>query len=355
MKRLRSVILLVFVAAAVVAQDDPNIVRVPVDGMPRGARVVRYAVVPAETGNVLATEVETADGTTAFYVYDYIDHVLTARSVGPRSIPADLSRPPRAAPARRDLAVPGERFWPVSGFPGADGNEQLLSAPALGELRYARVAESPWQLSPPPEHPLAIRRVDVATDGTVLDECMIEPNITADVDRMTTGGAWWVRPFGEPHLLVGILHRGRGDDRLEALRLYNERHELVATTEPVIAVDANAIPDLVQADLSGDGSEELLFIPTVAEAEEPLVAFRFARRAGGRRILAFNLCSVRMNGPDVVRLQRALEGRGFSVGPEGLDGWYGPDTRAAVIRFQRAAGLAVTGVVDDAVWDLLGL
>ena len=62
-----------------------------------------------------------------------------------------------------------------------------------------------------------------------------------------------------------------------------------------------------------------------------------------------------MNGPDVVRLQRALEGRGFSVGPHGLDGWYGPDTRAAVIRFQRAAGLAVTGVVDDRVWDLLGL
>ena len=355
MKRLRSVILLVLVAAAVAAQDDPNIVRVPVEGMPQGARVVRYAVVPTEARNVLVTEVETADGTAVFYVYDYIDHVLTARSIGPRLIPAELSPPPRGAPARRELAVAGERFWPVSGFPGTDRNEQLLTAPPLGELRYARVGESPWQLSPPPEHRLGIRRITVATDGTVLDECLIEPNIVADVDRMTTGGAWWVRPFGEPHLLVGVLHQSPGDDRLEALRLYNERHELVGTTEPAIGVDANAIPDLVQADLSGDGSEELLFIPTAAGTGEPLVVFRFARRAGGRRILAFNLCSVRMNGPDVVRLQRALEGRGFSVGPHGLDGWYGPDTRAAVIRFQRAAGLAVTGVVDDRVWDLLGL
>ncbi|MFW5743169.1 MAG: peptidoglycan-binding domain-containing protein [Spirochaetota bacterium] len=356
MNRIVSVLLLaLIVAVASAAQDDPDIIRVPVDGLPAGARVARYAVVPTEAGNVLVTELETADGTAAFYVFDYIDHVLTARSVGPRSIPVDLSPPPVARPVTRDLEVPGDRFWEVSGFPGSDRNEQLLSAPPLDELQFALVGASPWQLSPPPDHPLAVRRMTIATDLTVLDECLIEPNITAAVDRMTTGGAWWVRPYGEPHLLVGVLHEGPGEDRREGLRLYNERHELVATTEPVIDVDANAIPDLVQADLSGNETDELLVFPTAEGSAAPIVVYRFERRAGARRILAFNLCSVRMNGPDVVRLQRALEGRGFSVGPHGLDGWYGPDTRAAVIRFQRASDMPVTGVVDDTVWESLGL
>jgi peptidoglycan hydrolase-like protein with peptidoglycan-binding domain len=62
-----------------------------------------------------------------------------------------------------------------------------------------------------------------------------------------------------------------------------------------------------------------------------------------------------MNGPDVVGLQRALERRGFSVGRYGIDGWYGPDTRAAVVAFQRREGLPVTGVADEATWEALDL
>jgi hypothetical protein len=213
-----------------------------------------------------------------------------------------------------------------------------------------------------------VRFLSVATDGTVVRECVLEPNITAAQDRMTTAGARWVSAFGEPHLLVGILVPGRGDDRLAGLRLYTEAGEIVATVPPEIEVDANRIPSIIQADLSGDGSDELLIFSTAADAEIPVRVYRFARRDGAqdagastspdptpRRVLAFNLCAVRMNGPDVAQLQRALVGRGFDVGRYGVDGWYGPDTRAAVIRFQRDTGLPVTGVVDDRLWDLLGL
>jgi peptidoglycan hydrolase-like protein with peptidoglycan-binding domain len=61
-----------------------------------------------------------------------------------------------------------------------------------------------------------------------------------------------------------------------------------------------------------------------------------------------------MNGADVTALQRELERRNFNVGPYGFDGWYGPDTRAAVVAFQRSAGLIVSGVVDQTSWQLLG-
>jgi hypothetical protein len=172
---------------------------------------------------------------------------------------------------------------------------------------------------------------------------------------MTTFGAWWVHPFGEPHLLVGMLHSGPGQDRRGGLRLYNAAFEVVAVVGPSLEVDTNAMPDLIRADLSGDGEDELIFFSTAQHSPNSLSVHRFARRQDDRRILSFNLCSERMNGADVVLLQRALAGRGFSLGPHGIDGWYGPDTRAAVIRFQRAAGLPVTGIVAPELWRLLGL
>lgn len=59
---------------------------------------------------------------------------------------------------------------------------------------------------------------------------------------------------------------------------------------------------------------------------------------GGARVLAAGV-----NGADVRALQQAIEKLGYSVG--GIDGWFGPRTRAAVEAFQREFGLAVDGRV----------
>lgn len=48
--------------------------------------------------------------------------------------------------------------------------------------------------------------------------------------------------------------------------------------------------------------------------------------------------------------QLMLEGRGFAVGDDGADGRFGPLTRDAVRRFQREAGLEVTGRVGPDEW-----
>lgn len=48
-------------------------------------------------------------------------------------------------------------------------------------------------------------------------------------------------------------------------------------------------------------------------------------------------------GTDVTRLQQALTTRGFN--PQGVDGAFGNNTRAAVIAFQRAQGITADGVV----------
>ena len=48
-------------------------------------------------------------------------------------------------------------------------------------------------------------------------------------------------------------------------------------------------------------------------------------------------------GNDVKELQRALKAKGFD--PQGTDGKFGPNTRKAVVAFQRANGLEPDGVV----------
>ncbi len=349
-----AVTLLALLAISVYGQDDPDLRQVGISGLPDGSRVLAYSVVETEMGNLLVTEVSAADGTVGFYLYDYVEHTLVARSIGPRMIPADLSAPPTHQPVTRSLGGRNTRVWQVRITGLEDRRPQLLSAPSLAEHRYARIGASPWQLTPPPESPLTIQWFLLSADAQVQQQCVIEPNITAAEDRMTTTGAWWVSPFGRPHLLVGFLG-AQTDGRRWRLRLYNESTEVVASADSGIDVDANRMPDLVSVDLSGDGEQELLFFSTAPAPSHPFSVYRFSRRDGDHRVIAFNLCSERMHGLDVTRVQTELLRRGFGLGTHGVDGWYGPDTRAAVIRFQRAAGLPVTGVVDDTVLRELGI
>lgn len=59
-------------------------------------------------------------------------------------------------------------------------------------------------------------------------------------------------------------------------------------------------------------------------------------------------------GPRVVTLQTALMNAGITV-PGGADGVFGSGTAGAVMKFQRAKGLSVTGRVDNATATALGL
>lgn len=52
---------------------------------------------------------------------------------------------------------------------------------------------------------------------------------------------------------------------------------------------------------------------------------------------------VNSRGSDVSRLQQTLQERGFS--PQGVDGSFGRNTRAAVVAFQRSQGITADGIV----------
>ena len=55
----------------------------------------------------------------------------------------------------------------------------------------------------------------------------------------------------------------------------------------------------------------------------------------------------RMNGRLVEQLQKFLLYNGFSIGEDGVDGWFGQDTEAAVKEYQKFNKLEVTGVFNS--------
>ena len=54
-------------------------------------------------------------------------------------------------------------------------------------------------------------------------------------------------------------------------------------------------------------------------------------------------------------VQETLEEQGFSVGPDGADGWFGRDTSSAVKKFQSENGLPATGNLDKQTAEALGI
>ena len=326
------------------------------EGLPASARVVAYAVADIGDRDLLVVEVVDGGGLSALYLLDHQAGALRARIAGPSMIPGGLQAIEAMRRVRREIqdGPPETRYWPVGGedIGGFFGTGRLVSAPILEEFGNA-LFEGEWPETPPADIGMAIHLVSMNPSGSVASVCLIEPNISRSSERMTTAGAWEIDALGESMLLVPMLIRTEQPDALLFLRLYSSEMGLVAQSSTLVHVDTNRIPALVQADVTGDGSSEYILFGT-SPGTVPVAVVDVRRSSDTRRILALRECGVRMNGSDVRELQTSLERRGYSVGPNGIDGWYGPDTRAAVIRFQRASGLPVTGVVGDSDWTVLG-
>ncbi|MFJ6907168.1 peptidoglycan-binding domain-containing protein [Streptomyces griseoluteus] len=48
-----------------------------------------------------------------------------------------------------------------------------------------------------------------------------------------------------------------------------------------------------------------------------------------------------------------IQHHGYSVGPKGVDGYFGAGTESAVKRLQRGYGLKADGIVSAKTWDRL--
>jgi len=345
--RLLAFVLIGLASLPLRAQFPIRLERIPIEIPTTTASIEGLAVVETESGSMLVAEMLVED-VRAFYMFVWTGDALVSQVIGPRTIPARFEPPPTHQPESRAFSGEAGRYWGVAGIEyQRNKNERYwVSAPRLSELVYAEVTQGEYPLTPPLESALALNLFVQRPSGKVERACTLEPNLLAVEDRLTTLGASWIRPIDERYLVVPVGTTGTSGVGSVAIWLFDEAYRLQAVTGFDATYDVNRLPEHFQVDLTGDGVDELVIASTAAPGEEPIVVYRIERFTGQSRILHFSSCGPRMQGDDVAALQRALEKAGYSVGPYGIDGWYGPDTRAAVIRYQRAQGLQPTGVFD---------
>ena len=117
-------------------------------------------------------------------------------------------------------------------------------------------------------------------------------------------------------------------------------------------------PEEIQMDTNGDG---------IVDAPDKLIPTNATNTSGGEVSLSNlpvsgqdNSCnsasaplSIKAKGSQVTNLQNILIKLGYSVGLNGADSDFGPNTQAAVNKFQQDKGLTPNGVVDSNTWKAL--
>ncbi|MCK4513956.1 MAG: peptidoglycan-binding protein, partial [Spirochaetaceae bacterium] len=354
--KLRIGILLVFVATLALAQDGATLKVVPITGLPEGSVISSFDLLETEGLNRLVVEIRDRDGIVSFYTFDYVDGTLHGRMGGVTALPMHFRDPSRAVPSNRTIAgIPkASRYWAIGGMNSPVAHDQFLTAVPLAERRFVDASTPEHAALPPVRAGLSIEYVLTDVNNVALSRCVLEPNLIRTSERMTAVSAEWILAQGRQYLLVGLATDAAAEPWPLFYRLYSQSMELVFQSNPVLLIDPNRYPQPVSVDLTGDGEAEIVTFSNTADGSPMVVLQPRPGDPMGHRMLALNDCDTRMNGDDITALQRELERRGYSVGPFGVDGWYGPDTRSAVVAFQRSADLLVSGVVDDATWRLLG-
>ncbi|MEE8440189.1 MAG: peptidoglycan-binding domain-containing protein [Spirochaetia bacterium] len=352
---LRIGILFAFVSTLASAQDAATLRVVPITGLPEGSVIASFDFLETEAMNRLVVEIRDRNNIVSFYTFDYVDGALHGRVGGVAALPVRFQDPTRAVPSSRTIAgIPeASRYWVVGGIDSPI--DQYLTAVPLPERRFVDVSRAEHPELPPAGAGLSIEYVVTDVNGDALSRCVLEPNLVRTSERVTAVSAEWILAQGRRYLLVGLATDAGAGPWPLFYRLYSQSMELVYQSGPILLIDPNRYPQPVGMDLTGDGEAEIVTFSNTPDGSSFVVLQPGPGDPTGNRILALNDCDMRMNGEDIAGLQRELERRGYSVGPSGVDGWYGPDTRAAVVAFQRSAGLLVSGVVDGTTWRMLGI
>lgn len=170
----------------------------------------------------------------------------------------------------------------------------------------------------------------------------------------------WTSPHGivsmkykDMTMLLVLFGRGYGIDGAEYFfRLYDNNLKLLFQSVPKFKFLNNIIaPEII--DLDNDGIDEVIQFSDSANESPSMRILQIIKSKDAPRTIYLRKGGNRFHGEDVKFIQKRLLEEGIDIGPDGIDGYYGPDTRKGIIEFQKRKELLVTGVVDKAAWEAL--
>ena len=135
-------------------------------------------------------------------------------------------------------------------------------------------------------------------------------------------------------------------------RLYDNNWDLLFQSRSEFEFYDNVIvPEII--DLNNNGIDEVILFSNDVGGGAAMRILQITKSKDVPRTIYLRLGGDRFYGDDIKFIQWRLLAEGIDIGPDGVDGYYGPDTRIAIIEFQKRNRLLKSGVVDKATWKAL--
>ncbi|MEU6578128.1 serine/threonine-protein kinase [Streptomyces sp. NPDC046805] len=159
-------------------------------------------------------------------------------------------------------------------------------------------------------------------------------------------------PAGATHSASRSPHRThQASSAKPSARHTAERPPATVTAQPAPGAGGNPVPAPPPA--PGSQKPQPTKVVTAAPKPPPRTTSKPRPWASCRYYSGTALTKYGDKGDRVREVQCILKARGFDIGPSGVDGDFGPDTKTAVEKFQRGHNLHVDGMVGEDTWPAL--
>ena len=180
---------------------------------------------------------------------------------------------------------------------------------------------------------------------------LIDKNSHSIEELISPLGLYKINNSGETLYLIPFAYESGVSAGDYFIRIYNEDLHLKFQSAEIAGYFPDGIIDPIIVDLNNDNKDEIILFSSTMSPYNNFSVYSLENSYISKKLIELDPHGKRMHGEDIITLQTELQRKGYDIGPDGIDGWYGHDTYNAVIHYQKDNNIIPTGVVDELTWE----